>query len=263
MAQAKATRSIIYTHRHIFGPKLRQKLVENIGLDDSKPLLQAFAGEMFFYRESVDVDYSMEIQRQSGVTVCVNSYGGEVEMFAQHVIKASTIDTLKFLNDESFELRDRFPKEVACTANAHALEESSRDVIDPIISKKEACCISIASSYGSGPDQIFLDSPEAEWLRAFSQQSVLCYLWLRIRRGVRCALLLSMTCREGAFFVIVMTNSPYVFPRVGNCQADLCNRGDVVICDEQDLRRVGGKNYHKGCEPPAEEGPLGTERTSN
>jgi hypothetical protein len=38
----------------------------------------------------------------------LNSYGGEVETFAQHIIKANTIDTLKFLNDESFELRDRF-----------------------------------------------------------------------------------------------------------------------------------------------------------
>ena len=68
MTQSQATRRIIDTHRHIFGPKLRQKFVENIGFDDSKPLPQANAGEMFFYRESVDVDYSMEIQRQSGVS---------------------------------------------------------------------------------------------------------------------------------------------------------------------------------------------------
>jgi len=169
MAQPQAIRSIIDTHRHIFGPKLRQKLVENMGLDDSKPFPQVFGDEMFFYRESVDVDYSMEIQRQSGVTLCVNSYGGEVETFAQHVIKASTVDTLKFLNDESFELRDRFPSEVACMANAHALEESSRDVIDPLTSNKEACCISITSSYGAGSDQIFLDSPKAEWLWEYAQ----------------------------------------------------------------------------------------------
>ena len=169
MAQVKATRSIIDTHRHIFGPKLRQKLVENVGLDNSKPLPQVFAGEMFFYRESLDVDYSMEIQRQSGVTVCVNSYGGEVETFAKYVVKASTVDTLKFLNDESFELRDRFPNEVACMANAHALEESSRAVIDPLISNKEACCISITSSYGVGADQVFLDSPKAEWLWEYAQ----------------------------------------------------------------------------------------------
>jgi hypothetical protein len=41
MTQSQATRSIIDTHRHIFGPKLRQKFVENIGFDDSKPLPQA------------------------------------------------------------------------------------------------------------------------------------------------------------------------------------------------------------------------------
>ena len=68
MTQSQAIRSIIDTHRHIFGPKLRQKFAENIGFDDSKPLPQANAAEMFFYRESVDVDYSMEIQQKSGVT---------------------------------------------------------------------------------------------------------------------------------------------------------------------------------------------------
>jgi hypothetical protein len=73
-------------------------------LDDTKPLPQANDSEMFFYRESVDVDYSMEIQQKSGVTLYVNSYGGEVETCAQLIVKASTIDTLKFLNDESFEL---------------------------------------------------------------------------------------------------------------------------------------------------------------
>jgi hypothetical protein len=169
MTQSQATRSIIDTHRHIFGPKLRQKFVENIGFDDTKPLPQANAGEMFFYRESVDVDYAMEIQQKSGVTLCVNSYGGEVETFAQHIIKASTIDTLKFLHDESFDLRDRFPKDIAFMANAHALEENTRDVIDPLISNKEACCISISTSYGAGPGQIFLDSPKAEWLWEYAQ----------------------------------------------------------------------------------------------
>src|ERR1700723_2450283 len=146
MTQAQATTSIIDTHRHIFGPKLRQKLVENMGFDDSKPLPQVFGDEMFFYRESVDVDYSMEIQRQSGVTLCVNSYGGEIETFAQDIIKASTIDTLKFLHDESFELQDRYPRDIASMANAHALEENTRDVIDPLISQ-QACCIRICSSY--------------------------------------------------------------------------------------------------------------------
>jgi predicted TIM-barrel fold metal-dependent hydrolase len=169
MSESNATRSIIDTHRHIFGPKLCKKFVENIGFDDTKPLPQANAGEMFFYRESVDVDYSMEIQQKSGVTLCVNSYGGEIETFAKSIIKASTIDTIKFLHDESFELRDRFPKDIAVMANAHALEENTRDVIDPLISSKEACAISICTSYGAGADQVFLDSPKAEWLWEYAQ----------------------------------------------------------------------------------------------
>ena len=169
MVQKRAAKSIIDTHRHIFGPKLVQKFVENIGFDDSKLLPQVNAGEMFFYRESVDVGYSMEIQRQSGVTLSVNSYGGEVETFAQNVIKATTVETLKFLHDESFELRDRFPKDIAVMANAHALEENTREVIDPLISSKEACAISICTSYGAGADQVFLDSPKAEWLWEYAQ----------------------------------------------------------------------------------------------
>jgi hypothetical protein len=106
MSDANATRTVIDTHRHIFGPKLRQKFVENIGFNDTKPLPQANDGEMFFYRESVDVDYSMEIQQKSGVTLCLNSYGGEIETFANGVIKASTIDTLKFCmtSPSSFEI---------------------------------------------------------------------------------------------------------------------------------------------------------------
>jgi Amidohydrolase len=165
----EAAKSVIDTHRHIFGPKLRQKFIENIGLDDTKPLPQANASEMFFYRESVDVDYSMEIQQKSGVTLCINSYGGEVETFAQHIIKASTTDTLKFLHDESFELQARFPGDIAFMANAHALEENTRDVIDPLLSSKQACAISICTSYGTGADQIFLDSPKAEWLWEYAQ----------------------------------------------------------------------------------------------
>jgi predicted TIM-barrel fold metal-dependent hydrolase len=54
-------------------------------------------------------------------------------------------------------------------ANAHALEENTRDVIDPLISGKQACAISICTSYGAGADQVFLDSPKAEWLWEYAQ----------------------------------------------------------------------------------------------
>jgi hypothetical protein len=155
MTQSQVIRSsIIDTHRHVWGPKLRQKLVDNGGLDDSKPLPQVTDSEQFYYRESVDADYSMEIQRQSGVSLSVISYGGEVEGFGEHIIKANTVDTLTFLNDEALELRDRFPDDIACMANAHALEEKTRDLIDPLISHQGACAISISTSYGTGPDQV-------------------------------------------------------------------------------------------------------------
>jgi predicted TIM-barrel fold metal-dependent hydrolase len=169
MTQSQTAPIIIDTHRHIFGPKLRQKFVENGGLDDSRPLPQVNSVEQFFYRESVDVDYSMEVQQQSGVSLCVLSYGGEVDSFAQHIVKASNLDTCRFLNDEAFELRDRFPKDIVCMVTAHALEETTRGLVDPLISNKDACAISISTSYGSGSDQVFLDSPKAEWLWEYAQ----------------------------------------------------------------------------------------------
>lgn len=54
-------------------------------------------------------------------------------------------------------------------ANAHALEENTRDLIDPLISHQGACAISISTSYGTGPDQVFLDSAKAEWLWEYAQ----------------------------------------------------------------------------------------------
>ncbi|MGA7132309.1 MAG: amidohydrolase family protein [Mycobacterium sp.] len=85
------------------------------------------------------------------------------------MIKANTVDTLTFLNDEALELRNRFPDDIACMANAHALEENTRDLIDPLISHQGACAISISTSYGTGPDQVFLDSAKAEWLWEYAQ----------------------------------------------------------------------------------------------
>jgi hypothetical protein len=41
MTQPNATRTIIDTHRHIFGPKLLRKFIENIGFDDAKPVAPA------------------------------------------------------------------------------------------------------------------------------------------------------------------------------------------------------------------------------
>ena len=45
-------------------------------------------------------------------------------------------------------------------ANAHALEESCRPVVEEMISKGDAKAIAVASSYGDGSDRVFLDSPK-------------------------------------------------------------------------------------------------------
>jgi predicted TIM-barrel fold metal-dependent hydrolase len=54
-------------------------------------------------------------------------------------------------------------------ANAHALDESCRPVVEEMIRKGGAKAIAVASSYGDGQDRVFLDSPKAEWLWEFAE----------------------------------------------------------------------------------------------
>jgi hypothetical protein len=67
------------------------------------------------------------------------------------------------------EIKDRFPGEFELMANAHALEESCRPVVEEMISKGGAKATAVASSYGDGSDRVFLDSPKAEWLWEFAE----------------------------------------------------------------------------------------------
>jgi hypothetical protein len=56
--------------------------------------------------------------------------GGEVEWLARDLLKGSTVEGLKFFNDEYVEIMNRYPSELAPTANAHALEEACRPVVE-------------------------------------------------------------------------------------------------------------------------------------
>ena len=84
-------------------------------------------------------------------------------------LKGSTGDALKFFNDEYLDITNRYPGEFAPTANAHALEEVCRPVVEEMIRQGGAKAISVASSYGDGADRVFLDSPKAEWLWEFAE----------------------------------------------------------------------------------------------
>ena len=53
-------------------------------------------------------------------------------------------------------------------ANAHALEEGCRPIVEEMISQGGAKAIAVASSYGDGSERAFLDSPKAEWLWEFA-----------------------------------------------------------------------------------------------
>jgi hypothetical protein len=50
---------IVDTHRHPLGPKLVAKMIERGLYDPKKPLPQVAAGDVFVYRELVDLEYAM------------------------------------------------------------------------------------------------------------------------------------------------------------------------------------------------------------
>ena len=91
-----------------------------------------------------------------------------MEWLARDLLQVSTGEALKFLNDEYLEIRDRYSGEFALMANAHALEESCRPIVEEMIGQGGAKAIAVASSYGDGSERAFLDSPKAEWLWEFA-----------------------------------------------------------------------------------------------
>lgn len=111
----------------------------------------------------------MPKQREGGVTLSIASNGGEVDWFAQDLLRVSTGDALKFLNEEHLEIRDRYPGEFELMANAHALDEGIRPIVEEMITHGGAKAIAVASSYGDGAERTFLDSPRAEWLWEFAE----------------------------------------------------------------------------------------------
>ena len=162
-------RAIIDTHRHPIGPKLAAKMAEAGFFDPKKPFPQTNAQDLTGYRTFYDLDYAMPMQRAGGVTLSIASNGGEVDWISRDLLKVSTSDALKFLNDEYLEIQSRFPGEWELMANAHALDESCRPVVEEMIGKGDAKAIAVASSYGDGADRVFLDSSKAEWLWEFAE----------------------------------------------------------------------------------------------
>jgi predicted TIM-barrel fold metal-dependent hydrolase len=162
-------RAIVDTHRHPIGPKLAAKMAERGFYDPKQQFPQTNAQDLIGYREFYDLEYAMPKSREEGVTLSLASNGGEVEWLARDLLKVSTSDALKILNDEYLEIRDGYPGEFALMANAHALEEDCRPIVEEMINKSGAKAIAVASSYGDGSERSFLDSPKAEWLWEFAE----------------------------------------------------------------------------------------------
>jgi predicted TIM-barrel fold metal-dependent hydrolase len=161
-------RAIVDTHRHPWGKKMQAKMEEQGLLDPKQGFPQTNAQDLMAYREVFDLDYAMPIQREGGITLSLMTNGGEVPWIAHDLLKVSTVEGLKYLNDEYVEIMNRYPGEFVPTANAHALEEACRPVVEEMIRKGGAKAISVASSYGDGSERAFLDSPKAEWLWEFA-----------------------------------------------------------------------------------------------
>src|SRR3984957_14444892 len=83
--------------------------------------------------------------------------------------KAAQSRVSSSLTTKYVEIMNRYPSEFAPTANAHALEEACRPVVEEMIRQGGAKAIAVASSYGDGADRVFLDSPKAEWLWEFAE----------------------------------------------------------------------------------------------
>ena len=162
-------RVIVDTHRHPWGKKMQTKIEERGLLDPKQGFPQTNALDLMAYREVFDLDYAMPIQREGGITLSLMTNGGEVEWLARDLLQASTVEGLKFFNDEYVDIMNRYPGEFAPTANAHALEEACRPVVEAMIRQGGAKAIAVASSYGDGADRVFLDSPKAEWLWEFAE----------------------------------------------------------------------------------------------
>src|SRR6202021_3738716 len=91
------------------GKKMQSKKEERGLLDPKHGFPQTNALDLMAYRGVFDLDYAMPIQREGGITLSLMTNGGEVEWLARDLLQPSTLDGLKFFNDEYVDIMDGFP----------------------------------------------------------------------------------------------------------------------------------------------------------
>ena len=79
---------------------MKTKMEEQGLLDPKQGFPQTNAQDLMGYREVFDLDYAMPIQREGGITLSLMTNGGEVAWLAHDLLKVSTVDGIKYLNDE-------------------------------------------------------------------------------------------------------------------------------------------------------------------
>src|ERR1700689_5116265 len=106
-------RATANTHRHPWGKKMQSKIEERGLLEPKQGFPQTNALDLMAYREVFDLDYAMHIQREGGIILSLMTNGGEVEWLARDLLHASTLEGLKFFNDEHVDIMNRYPDEFA------------------------------------------------------------------------------------------------------------------------------------------------------
>ena len=104
---------VVDTHRQPIGINLAAKMAERGLYDPKQGFPQTNAQDLICYRECFDLDYAMPKQREGGVTLSLITNGGEVDWIARDLLKVSTAEALKFLNNEYLEISGRYPGEFA------------------------------------------------------------------------------------------------------------------------------------------------------
>ena len=94
-------------------------------LDPKQGFPQTNAQDLMGYREVFDLDYAMSIQREGGITLSLMTNGGEVAWLAHDLLKVSTVDGIKYLNDEYVDIMNRFPGEF-CRASIRVASATIR-----------------------------------------------------------------------------------------------------------------------------------------
>jgi predicted TIM-barrel fold metal-dependent hydrolase len=160
---------IVDTHRHAYGVRTKQKMVERGLVDPSKPFPQLRDPDVFMYASYWDTESSLQVQREAGVTTALLSGGSQVETLSRSVFQVDALDVIRMTFEDRVALTQEHPGDFAAMIDANPHDARCLKLVEEAIDSGEAKAVSIATSYGTGAERRFLDAPECEWLWEFAE----------------------------------------------------------------------------------------------